>query len=367
MRYSTPLSYNSIDVARLTEVLNRYTGVHHNQLITDFESALSQATGSPFVVALNSGTASIHLALKVLGVNSGDYVIVPTFTYVATINPILYLGAIPVLIDSEAETWNMDPELLEKAIRDLKSSGKVPKAIIVVHTYGMPAKMNQILSLAEEHGIPVLEDAAESLGSTYHQQMTGTLASIGILSFNTNKLVTTFGGGAVLTKNAMWAERIRFLATQSRENQPYYEHKETGYNYRMSVLNAAYGLLHLEDLDEEIKFRRGIYESYQSNLQSHIFFLPEPAGIYSNRWLSVGLFKSKSIRDRVFNELQASGIESRLCWKPMHDQPLARTYKAYLKGYSNRLFEVGLCLPSGSLPSDSYKMVRNAIIKALNN
>ena len=366
MRYSIPLSYNPVDVTRLTEVLNRYTGVHHNQLITDFESALCQTTGSPFAVALNSGTASIHLALKVLGVEPGDFVITPTFTYVATINPILYLGAIPVFIDSEAETWNMDPALLEKAIQELKTAGKAPKAIIVVHTYGMPAKMKEILTIAAEHGIPVLEDAAESLGSTYRDQMTGTLAPIGILSFNTNKIVTTFGGGAVLTKNEDWADRIRFMASQSRENQPYYEHKEIGYNYRMTVLSAAYGLSSLPKLEQEVKNRRSLYEYYKMDLQEHVTFLPEPEGVFSNRWLPVGLFKNKSIRDKVFNQFQVSGIESRLCWKPMHEQPLAKAFKAYLSGNANKIFNMGLCMPFvNNLALEDYTRVKETLFMVL--
>lgn len=368
MRYTIPLSYNPINTARLTDVLNRYAGVHHNQLISDFEAAICKVTGSPFAVTLNSGTAAIHLALKVLGVEPGDYVLAPTFTYVATINPILYMGAIPVLIDAEADTWNMNPELLEQAIQNLKKEGKIPKAIIIVHTYGMPAKMTELLGVAEEHGIAVVEDAAESLGSTYHRQMTGTLAPIGIISFNTNKVVTTYGGGAVLTKNETWAERIRFLATQSRENQPYYEHKEVGYNYRMNTLSAACGLADLQRLDEEIMSRRNIYESYNDDLRGYMSFLPEPEGIFSNRWLSVGLFNGELVRDKAFKVLQASGIESRLCWKPMHEQPLARFCKTYLSGYSNRIFQTGLCLPSGSnLSAEAYSKVKNAIINSVSH
>lgn len=349
MRYSIPLSYNPIDAQKVAEVFARYKDEPHKKLITDFEAELAKFTGAPYTVALNSGTSAIHLALKVLGVGAGDYVLTPTFTYVATINPVLYLGAVPVLVDSENETGNMDPELLEMAIRSCSEKKKqLPKAIIVVHTYGMPARMDNILNIASHYEIPVLEDAAESLGSTFENKLTGTLAPIGIYSFNSNKIATTFGGGAVVTSNEAWASRIRFLASQSRENQPHYEHKEIGYNYQMGPLSAAYGLLSLSSLENEIDRRRAIFNEYKTALSGFLFFDDEPSHVRSNRWLSGCRFNTPEQRDLVFESLNRKGIETRLFWKPMHRQPLFNNCTAFLSGCSDRLFQTGLCLPSGT-------------------
>jgi dTDP-4-amino-4,6-dideoxygalactose transaminase len=362
MRYSIPLSYNAIDAQKVAEVFARYEGETHKQLITDFEAELAKFTGASYAVALNSGTSAIHLALKVLGVAAGDYVLAPTFTYVATINPVLYLGAVPVLVDSENETGNMDPELLEKAIRSCIDKKQVPKAIIVVHTYGMPARMDSLLNIANRYEIPMLEDAAESLGSTFENKLTGTLAPIGIYSFNSNKIATTFGGGAVVTSNEAWASRIRFLASQSRENQPHYEHKEVGYNYQMGPLSAAYGLLSLSSIGNEIDRRRAIFHKYRTALSDFLFFDAEPPHVRSNRWLSGCRFNNPEQRNLVFESLDREGIESRLFWKPMHRQPLFNNCTAFLSGCSDRLFETGLCLPSGSsLSADEIGHVINNI------
>lgn len=349
MRYTIPLSYNPIDISKLTEVLSRYNDIHHNQIISDFEEAIKTTTGSLYAVALNSGTSSIHLALKVLDVGLGDIVIVPTFTYVATVNPIRYLGGEPVFIDSELETWNMDPLLLERAIKDLKNENKKPKAIIVVHTYGMPSKMDEILRLANDHGIPVIEDAAESLGSSYKDQQVGTLGTIGIYSFNNNKVVTTYGGGVLLTKSPELAKRTRFFASQARENLPYYEHNEIGFNYAMSPLCAAVGLSQLPYLENNIKDRRRIFEEYQQQLVAlKLQFQPEGVGSYSNRWFSTILFKNEATKMHVNSVLEANGIETRPLWRPMHQQPVFRKSPAYINGVSAELFEKGLCIPSGS-------------------
>ncbi len=360
MRYTIPLSYNPIDIPRLTEVLSRYNHIHHNQIITDFEEAIKTTTGSTHAVALNSGTASIHLALKVLGIGPGDVVIVPTFTYVATVNPVRYLGGEPVFIDSELETWNMDPSLLERAITDLKNENKKPKAIIVVHTYGMPSKMDEILRLANEHGIPVIEDAAESVGSTYKGQQVGTMGTIGIYSFNNNKVVTTYGGGVLLTKSAELAKRTRFFASQARENLPYYEHKEVGFNYAMSPLCAAMGLSQLPYLENNIKSRRRVFEAYQQQLADlELKFQPENIGSYSNRWFSTLLFKDEATKLRLNSVLEAGGIETRPLWSPMHQQPVYRHFKSYITGLSDQFFKTGLCLPSGNgiLKENQQKVV----------
>lgn len=364
MRYTIPLSYNPIDIPKLTEVLSRYEGMHHNQMIVDFEDGLTKKIGAEHVVALNSGTAAIHLALKILGVGPGDIVIVPAFTYIATVNPVRYLGAEPVFIDSESDTWNIDPDLLEKAILDIKSVNKLPKAIIVVHTYGMPSQMDEILKLAENHGIPVVEDAAEAIGSTYNGKHIGTLGSLGIYSFNNNKVLTTYGGGAIATKNHDWAIKARFLASQARENLPYYEHKEVGHNYAMSPLSAAAGLSQLWGLDESIEKRRAVFEKYKEALD--LQFQPERAINRSNRWFSAILFKDGATQLRAASVLEREGIETRPLWRPMHLQPLYRNYKMYDSGLSLDYFQRGLCLPSGgSMQPETQEKVIAELQKCL--
>src|SRR5688572_5290394 len=259
MRYTIPLSYNPIAIPELTAVLTRYKDVHHTMMVTDFEQMLGTITGSSHVVALSSGTSAIHLALKILGVGPGDTVIAPTFTYVATVSPAVHLGATTIFIDSERETWNMDPELLDKALADLHVQGIEPKVILVAHTYGMPSNMDAILLLANQYHIPVLEDAAESLGSAYQEKSAGTIGRLGIYSFNNNKVVTTYGGGAIVTNEAALAQKARFLAAQARENLPYYEHREAGFNYAMNPLSAAYGLSQLPKLEQNIEKRREVF------------------------------------------------------------------------------------------------------------
>ncbi len=369
MRYTIPLSYNSIDIAKLTEVLSRYEGVHHNQIVTDFEEELKKIIDAPFVVALNSGTSAIHLALKVLDIGQDDLVIVPTFTYIATVNPILYLGAKPIFIDSEPETWNMDPDLLEKALEDLKSKGKKAKAIMIVHTYGMPSKMDRIVQLAESYSIPLIEDAAESLGASWFSKKVGSIGQIGIFSFNNNKMMTTYGGGILVTKDRKIASRVRFLASQSRENLPYYEHVEVGYNYALSPILAAYGIGQLGSFDKSIDCRRDIFETYRSELEPFgVDFLPEPAGFYSIRWLSTAIFKNKATRLQVSSVLTAKGIETRPLWKPMHLQPLYynKTLK-YVSGVAENLFDNGLCLPSGHKTSrDEIQLIITTVKEVIN-
>ncbi|HLZ17077.1 MAG TPA: aminotransferase class I/II-fold pyridoxal phosphate-dependent enzyme, partial [Cyclobacteriaceae bacterium] len=237
-----PLSYNPIPTEALLSVLNAYSNRNHNDLVTDFEKRICSITGAQYAIALNSGTAAIHLGLKALEVEADDLVMVSTFTYVASVNPIRYLGAIPFFIDSGSDDWNMDPPLLAEGIEQCIRAGKKPKAILVVHTYGMPAKMKEIRLIAGRYQIPVLEDAAEAMGSTYDGKHAGTLTEIGIFSFNNNKLLTTYGGGALLTNSRTVAANINLWAGQSRDNLPFYEHREIGFNYKMSPLSAAAGL-----------------------------------------------------------------------------------------------------------------------------
>lgn len=321
--------------------------------IRQFEAQIERTFKLPHVVALNSGTSSIHLSLHLLGVSAGDEVICQTFTYIATTNPILYLGGTPVFVDSEADTWNMCPEKLEMTIKDRLSRGKKPKAIIVVNLFGMPANWPEILKIAEIYDIPLVEDAAESVGSRIGQQYTGTFGDLGIYSFNGNKIISTGGGGALLTSNRFWEKKSRYLSTQAKLDYPYFEHIEMGFNYKMNNIAAGIGLAQLAVLDNRIKKRRQIFDYYTSHLGNlpGIKFLEEPNGFFSNRWLTTILvdpsqagFEVSDLRDFLLKE----GIESRFLWKPMHLQPL---YKGVLYSGGNtaaRLFSNGICLPSGS-------------------
>jgi len=341
------LSYNSIDTEALSVVLNKYENQNHRQIVSDFESKICSITGASHAVALASGTAAIHLALRVLGVSSGDYVIAPTFTYVATINPIIYSGAVPILIDSEPTTWNMDPTLLQTAIDDLKHKGKIPKAILLVHTYGVPAQADQILKIAAKEGIPVIEDAAESLGAQSGGVMTGTMGDVGIYSFNNNKMLTTFGGGMLVTKKVELASKARFLASQARENLPYYQHKETGYNYLMSPLNAAYGLSQLEKWTIFLDHRRSVFEFYRNAL-SELECQKELQGMETSRWLSAFLLPDSTKLSRCIQLLESEDIETRPLWNPMHCQPIYTACTIYGGNVSEKLFNTGICLPSGN-------------------
>lgn len=324
--------------------------------IDSFEKNLSEISNNYHVAALNSGTAAIHLALLVLGVKRNDNVICSSFTFAASTNPIIYVGAQPVLIDSEKETWNMCPVLLENAILELSSINKKPKAIILVHLYGFPAKLNEIISISKKYKIPIIEDAAEAIGSTFNNKPLGTFGDLGIFSFNGNKIITTSSGGALISKNIDFIKKAKFLATQAREDYPHYEHKEIGYNYRMSNVCAAIGLGQLEVLEKRVKKRRYIYEYYKSKLSDikQIKFFEELPGYYSNRWLTTILFDKEAIinRETVRLNLLKENIESRPLWKPMHLQPLFKNCKVFDNGVSEDLFSRGLCLPSGSNMND---------------
>jgi dTDP-4-amino-4,6-dideoxygalactose transaminase len=327
-----------------------------------FEKSLADYCGVKHAAALSSGTAAIHLALIILGVKPGDEVITSTFTFSATVNPILYQGATPVFIDSEPATWNMDPEILESAIKDRLLKGKKPKAITIVHLYGMPANMEKILAIANNFEIPVIEDAAEALGSLYNNKPLGSFGKMGILSFNGNKIITTSGGGALLANDKELIFQARFLATQARDKAPYYQHSQIGYNYRMSNILAGIGRGQLEVLNEYVKLRRENYGFYKAHLGDikGFDFLEEPDSSYfSNRWLTTLLVdpvKTGITRERIQQKFEEMNIESRPLWKPMHLQPIFSSYPAYLNGISERLFSIGLCLPSGSNMSDYDRM-----------
>jgi dTDP-4-amino-4,6-dideoxygalactose transaminase len=325
--------------------------------INAFEEELSAYNTVPFSAALSSGTAAIHLALIILNIKNGDEVICSSFTFSGSCNPIAYQNAVPVFIDSESESWNMDPALLEEAILDRQQkTGKKPKAIIVVHLYGMPARIAEIMAIAHKHEIPVIEDAAEALGSTYHGQKLGTFGDFGVYSFNGNKIITTSGGGALVSAKAEWIQRAKFLATQARDPAPHYEHTQIGYNYRLSNICAGIGRGQLKVLDERVKQRRAIFDFYQKELGglNGVSFPKERPGFFSNRWLTTLLLDSTSgiTPEKIRLALEAENIESRPLWKPMHQQPVFKAYPSYVNGVSDRLFQDGLCLPSSSSMTD---------------
>lgn len=323
-------------------------GPNVNGFEKDLESYLKEDV---FVAALSSGTAALHLGLILLDVKKDDFVICQSMTFSASANPILYQNAIPVFIDSEKDTWNMCPIALKEAIESCVAEGKKPKAIIPVHLYGMPYKIDEIRAIADEFQIPILEDSAEALGSSYNNQKCGTFGDISVLSFNGNKIITTSGGGALVTKNKEVKDKTVFFATQSRDNAPHYQHSEVGYNYRMSNICAGIGRGQMEVLDAHVKLRREMnqfYVNYFSKIDD-VFVLQEPSGEYhSNHWLSAILLKSYEQREALRLALECENIESRPLWKPMHLQPIFQKYPFFGNGTSEDLFNRGLCLPSGS-------------------
>lgn len=333
--------------------------------VNGFEQDIADFTGAKYAGVFTSGTAAIHLALILLNVKPDDEVICSSFTFAASANPIRYQGAIPVFVDSEAETWNMDPELLRKAIEDRIKNGKKPKAIVLVHLYGMPAKMDEIMAVAEEFSIPVIEDAAEALGSKYKGRSLGTFARLGTLSFNGNKIITTSGGGALISDEECLIKKARFLSTQARDDAPHYQHSEIGYNYRMSNIAAGIGRGQMKVLPKRISQRRANFAFYKSKLHdiAGIEFHNEPEEMFSNRWLTtltVNPEKTGGItREDIRIRLQEQNIESRPLWKPMHLQPVYESFPYYGNGLSDRLFKNGLCLPSGSnlTPEDRERII----------
>ncbi len=318
--------------------------------VTGFENDIAAyLNNQKHVAALSSGTAALHLALKLTGIKPGDEVICQSMTFSASANPITYEGGRPVFVDSESDTWNMSPELLEQAIKDRIVKGQKPKAIIPVHLYGMPAKMKEIMAIARHYEIPVIEDAAEALGSRIDNKAAGTFGDYGILSFNGNKIITTSGGGALITNTQEAKEKAIFWATQARDNAPHYQHSEIGYNYRLSNILAGIGRGQMEILDKHIAARRANFDYYKTALQNApLQFLQEPSGFFSNRWLTTVLTRSYEDREKIRLALANHNIESRPLWKPMHQQPVFKGAPSYLNGISDDLFSRGLCLPSGS-------------------
>lgn len=329
----------------------------HGPNIDEFEIEIADYVGVNEAVAVSSGTAAIHLALSLLDVKKGDNVFCSSLTFVASANPIIYQGAEPVFIDSELDTWNMSPKALEKAFIDANSEGKLPKAVIVVNLYGQSAKMDEILSICNQYDVPVIEDAAESLGSTYKGKASGTFGKYGIYSFNGNKIITTSGGGMLISEDITGLRKARFLATQARDPAPHYQHSNIGFNYRMSNILAGIGRAQLAVLNHRVEARRLIFEKYYREL-AHLpgfNFMPELENTLSNRWLTALTINEAeagvSVRD-ILHALTEENIEARPVWKPLHMQPIFQGAKYYPHSkrvnISEYLFENGICLPSGS-------------------
>ncbi|MCP1383048.1 DegT/DnrJ/EryC1/StrS family aminotransferase [Runella salmonicolor] len=322
--------------------------------VDGFERDLCTYVGAGHAAALSSGTAALHLALILLGVGRGDVVLCQSFTFAASANPIVYQGATPVFVDSELDTWNISPDALETAIKSEKAKGKNVKAVIAVHLYGMPAQMREIQEICQLHDIPLIEDAAEALGASYQGKKMGSFGLLNVLSFNGNKIITTSGGGALLSDNEAFIQKARFLATQARDNAPHYQHSEIGYNYRLSNICAGIGRGQMEVIDERVAQRRTNFAFYERELSSieGITFQPEAEGSFSNRWLSCMVVNPKLTggitRENIRLALASENIEARPLWKPMHLQPIFQDAPYYGKSISERLFENGLCLPSGS-------------------
>lgn len=340
--------------------------------VDGFEMDLVEFTKCKSAAALSSGTSAIHLALILLGVRAGDYVLCQSFTFSASANPIAYQGAIPVFIDSEKDTWNMSPEHLENAIENLIAKGHKPKAMIPVHLYGVPAKMEEISAIAAKYNIPVIEDAAEALGSTINGKTCGTFGDFGVLSFNGNKIITTSGGGALISENDEQIKKARFLATQARDNAPHYQHSHIGYNYRMSNITAGIGRGQMLVLNDRVNQRRSNFEFYKAAFKDikGISFVEELPGSFANRWLTCILVDSSKTggvsREDIRIALEKENIECRPLWKPMHLQPVFADSPFFGDGTSEKLFDDGLCLPSGSnLSDDDLERVVSAIMEVL--
>lgn len=339
--------------------------------VDGFEQDLQRFLGEDtYVAALSSGTAALHLALVILGVKAGDEVICQSMTFAASANPIVYQGATPVFVDSEEQTWNMSPEFLEVAIQERMALGKKPKAIIVVHLYGMPAQMDKIMRIAQKYEIPVIEDAAEALGSEFKGQSIGTFGDIGIFSFNGNKIITTSGGGALVSATEEYIKKARFLSTQALDPAPHYQHSQIGYNYRMSNICAGIGRGQMEVLQQRVWQRRSNYQFYKNAFAGirYIKFLEEPnSEYYSNRWLTAITIEGAPVsREDVRMSLVANNIDCRPLWKPLHLQPVFEHTPYYGSNCSERLFEKGLCLPSGSnLTEDELNRVVAQIYQAI--
>lgn len=346
--YLSPPTLSGNEVKYVTEAIESGWIAPLGPFVTRFENELCKISKTKFCLSTSSGTAALHLALLTLGVEKDDEVLCSDLTFVASVNAILYCNATPILIDSESTTWNMCPKLLRTAIVDRIKLGKKPKALLLVHLYGMPAQMDEILAICEEFDIPMIEDAAEALGSSWDGKPLGSLGDIGVYSFNGNKIITTSGGGAMVSNNSKYINRARFLSTQAKdESVAWFEHPEMGYNYRLSNVLAALGCAQLEGLEERVKFRRDVFDNYVElfNGEVGVSWQIEPEKAFSNRWLSVALLDEGLATPAEWAErYQEENIETRPMWKPMHMQKAFRDMTFYANGVGEELFLRGICL-----------------------
>jgi len=343
--------------------------------VTAFEREVAAYAGVEGALAVSSGTAAIHLALRLLGVGQGDLVFCSSLTFIGSVNPVLYLGAIPVFIDSEPGSWNMSPVALEKAFKWAQKAGKMPKAVVIVDLYGQSADYDSLLEICDHYGVPVVEDAAEAMGSTYKDKACGTLGKFGVYSFNGNKIITTSGGGMLMSNDEEALNKALFWATQARDRAPWYQHSEMGYNYRMSNIVAGIGRGQLTVLNERVKARRAVFQRYREALGDipGVGFMPEANYGQANRWLTVmtlDLTQTSITPMQIIKSLEAENIEARPVWKPMHLQPLFADCRYFTHGekdsISDRLFSQGVCLPSGSsLTHEEQQRVIDCIYQLL--
>ncbi len=367
--YLSPPHMGATELTRLTEAFNSNWIAPLGPNVDGFENEFAEKIGSQYAVALSSGTAALHLSLRLLKLQPGDEVVTSSMTFVATANSITYVGARPVFIDSDSATWNMDPQLLEDELKRCAARKRMPKAAVIVDVNGQCANYRDLMPICLRFGIPIVEDAAEALGAKHRDVAAGRFGAIACFSFNGNKIITTSGGGMLVTEDKAWADEARHLATQAREPAPHYEHATIGYNYRMSNLLAAIGRGQLEVLDDRVAARRRIFERYVETLGDlpGISFMPEPDGFFSTRWLTsitVNPQQFGASREDIRLALEAENIESRPVWKPMHMQPVFASCRAVTNGVAERLFVDGLCLPSGSSMSDEDQQRTIDVVRA---
>lgn len=359
--YLSPPHMSGKEQAYIAEVFESNYIAPLGAFVNKFEESIKAYTGASNALALSSATAGLHLALRVLGIGKGDLVLASSFTFIGSVNAILYQGATPIFIDSD-ESWNLSPQLLKKALIELEVK---PKALILTHLYGQVSKLDEIVAICKEEGVYLIEDAAESLGASYAGKQSGTFGDFGVYSFNGNKILTTSGGGMLVSENEEWIEKAKFLSTQAKEEFLHYEHKEFGYNYRMSNILAAIGVGQMEVLSERVMRKREIFEFYKNELSEidEISLMPEVQNSYGNRWLSTLVFQ-KTDPIKVIKALEGVNAESRPLWKPMHIQPLFQESKVFVDGTSENLFHKGICLPS---PTNSSNHDLSRIVEVIKN
>ncbi len=333
--------------------------------VDEFENQIAQKIGAKYALATNSGTSALHLALLCANIEAGDYVLVSTFTFVASANPILYQNAIPIFIDSDEKSWNICPIALENALIDCQKKQIFPKVLVLTHLYGQAADMDKIIEIVSKYNLILIEDAAESLGCTWNNQHVGTFGKYGFFSFNGNKIITTSAGGMLIIPDEEYRKKALFLATQAKDEAHHYQHSEIGYNYRLSNILAGMGVAQMKFLSQKIQKKKEIFKFYQENLPKNIDFMPELPQSNGNRWLTCVLFENFEQREKVRNILTKNQIESRPLWKPLHLQPLFQKNLYFGEHISEKLFEKGLCLPSGTQLTESEQMTIIDLIKSV--